>query len=87
MRKIIFFHFYFPFKYTWFEAFLQCSMKKLSLVTLETQEEYNDLAKILKEEPLYVDVVNAIPRIVNVLQFYCLLAPIVALICGLVLLE
>ncbi|TMW54259.1 hypothetical protein DOY81_000682, partial [Sarcophaga bullata] len=39
------------YEYTWFEALLQCSMKKLSLATLETQQEHNDLARILKEEP------------------------------------
>ncbi|KAM7351825.1 lectin subunit alpha-like [Cochliomyia hominivorax] len=38
------------YQYTWYEAFLQCSMKKLSLVTLETEEEHEDLAEILSEE-------------------------------------
>ena len=64
-------------------------MKKLSLATLETQQEHNDLAKILREEQLYVDEGKAFTRIVfyNMLQFYHLLAPIMPLICGLVLLE
>ncbi|XP_065357407.1 lectin subunit alpha-like [Calliphora vicina] len=37
------------YKYSWYEAALQCSLKKLSLLTLETQEEHNEVAKILKE--------------------------------------
>ncbi|XP_065355479.1 lectin subunit alpha-like [Calliphora vicina] len=37
------------YKYSWYQAFLQCSMKKMALLTIETPEEHNDVAKILKE--------------------------------------
>ncbi|XP_046800975.1 lectin subunit alpha-like [Lucilia cuprina] len=38
------------YKYSWYEAFLQCSLKKMSLATLETLEEHDAISKILKDD-------------------------------------